>query len=116
MAEGGAGKLVRSIGEGRTENGREITVADGKGLRESVIEGQIRLVVVAHRVVISRGLPAGIGLARRIVHAHEAVVRALAERLRGVVEVRLLVGPGPVVVQVRSGAVVRWVERENLSQ
>src|SRR2546428_611167 len=60
QAEARAGEEEHPVREGRPEQGREVAVADGEGAGERVVEGEVVLVVVAHR--------------EAAVRAHEAVV------------------------------------------
>ena len=109
MAEGGRRERVRAIRKRRSDHRREVPIADRERLGEPVIEGQVAIVVVPHRLVFGVALP-GVDLLRRVVHAHEAVIRAVPQRIRRMVEVRLLVRSGPPVVEVRFGAVVGQFE------
>ena len=104
VPEGGRRQCVGAIGKGRSDHRREIPIADREGLRQPVVEGQIVVVVEGHGVVRQA---LRVGLQGGVVDAHESVVRTLAQRIRGMVEVRLLVTARPPVVQIRAGAIIR---------
>src|SRR2546425_12275393 len=51
MAEGGRRERVRAIRKRRSDHRREVPIADRERLGEPVIEGQVAIVVVPHRLV-----------------------------------------------------------------
>src|SRR5262249_22805511 len=95
--------------ERRTEDRTEVAIADREGLREVVVEREIVVVVVPHRVPIERLL----GTFGFRVDLDEPVVGARVQRRRGSPEIALLVASDPAVVEIRTRTEAWFVERVN---
>ena len=106
MAERGPRQEVCTVRERLADDVGKVAIADRKRLHEVIVEGQIHVGVVAHRVVVRRL----IGLFRHLVHLDEPPVAAPLQHVVRVQEVALSMAPNPAVIEVRPDAVPRIVE------
>src|SRR5262249_21721949 len=109
MAEGRRRHLVRTVRERRTNDRTVVAIVDREALGDAVIEGEIVLVVEAHRVIVGRAL-AAVDLLLSVVHQDEAVIETACQGICRIVEVGLHVAARPVVLQVWAGAVAGVVK------
>ncbi len=108
MPERGRRHQVEAVGNGWSDHGRKLPVADREVFGQVVIERDVGLVEIGDRRILGRRDPVDRRLG--VVHPHEAVHLGVHQREVRVLVVDLLVGREPAVIQVRDHAAREAVE------